>query len=259
MKNISKPKSAKYFMAYDGNGVQHIGRTDTNQVTSTGQPNMIIGDDPDDFLTKTEGLTLDNTNPLPAFGEEVVGGEIYTYNGKLVIGRQTHLRTADEPDTVPALFSTYRVDSSSPLDWIANEQVMDGDIRYYEGLQYVVIQSHTTQADWTPDVVPALFAIYRGDANGAEWIEGEEIDVGETRVRYSKTFLCVTAHVSSIALEPYTNQAYWELVVAEWMQPAGGHDAYQTGHRVTYQGSTYESTINANVWAPDVTGWDLVP
>lgn len=43
----------------------------------------------------------------------------------------------------------------------------------------------------------------------------------------------------------------------EWTQPLGGHDAYKTGDRVTYQGKVYESTIDGNVWAPDVypAGW----
>lgn len=45
--------------------------------------------------------------------------------------------------------------------------------------------------------------------------------------------------------------------IPEWVQPLGGHDAYKTGDRVTYQGKVYESTIDGNVWAPDVypTGW----
>ena len=41
----------------------------------------------------------------------------------------------------------------------------------------------------------------------------------------------------------------------EWVQPLGGHDAYKTGDRVMYQGKVYESTIDGNVWAPDVYGW----
>lgn len=50
--------------------------------------------------------------------------------------------------------------------------------------------------------------------------------------------------------EPSTS--YPELV-----QPLGGHDAYKTGDRVMYQGKVYESTIDGNVWAPDVypAGW----
>lgn len=46
----------------------------------------------------------------------------------------------------------------------------------------------------------------------------------------------------------------------EFVQPTGGHDAYKTGDRVTYQGKVYESTIDANVWAPDAypQGWKLI-
>ena len=43
--------------------------------------------------------------------------------------------------------------------------------------------------------------------------------------------------------------------VPEWRQPTGGHDAYQTGDRVLYQGKLYESTMDGNVWAPDTYGW----
>lgn len=42
-----------------------------------------------------------------------------------------------------------------------------------------------------------------------------------------------------------------------YRQPSGAHDAYKQGDRVTYNGQVYESTINANVWAPDTypQGW----
>lgn len=43
--------------------------------------------------------------------------------------------------------------------------------------------------------------------------------------------------------------------IPEWVQPSGAHDAYKTGDRVLYQGKVYESTMDGNVWAPDVTGW----
>lgn len=47
----------------------------------------------------------------------------------------------------------------------------------------------------------------------------------------------------------------------EWVQPLGadvpGFEPYKTGDRVMYQGKVYESTIDGNVWAPDVypAGW----
>lgn len=45
--------------------------------------------------------------------------------------------------------------------------------------------------------------------------------------------------------------------VPEWVQPAGAHDAYRTGDKVTWQGTVYESLADGNVYAPDVwpAGW----
>ena len=44
--------------------------------------------------------------------------------------------------------------------WRAGETVAAGDRRCYlrTGALYRAIQAHTTQADWTPDVTPALWA-----------------------------------------------------------------------------------------------------
>ncbi len=38
---------------------------------------------------------------------------------------------------------------------------------------------------------------------------------------------------------------------ALYVQPTGSHDAYNTGDRVTFNGTVYESLIDNNVWAPD--------
>ena len=41
----------------------------------------------------------------------------------------------------------------------------------------------------------------------------------------------------------------------EWVQPTGAHDAYALGDKVTWNGKTWESTVDANVWEPGVSGW----
>ena len=43
--------------------------------------------------------------------------------------------------------------------WRSGGAVKVGDRRYYNGAWYVCLQAHTTQADWTPDVVPALWQV----------------------------------------------------------------------------------------------------
>lgn len=51
--------------------------------------------------------------------------------------------------TVPSLFTP----------WKPGEAVNVGDRRYYATRLYKVVQAHTTQADWTPDKTPALWAV----------------------------------------------------------------------------------------------------
>lgn len=41
--------------------------------------------------------------------------------------------------------------------WKIKEYVNVGDRRRFDGVLYKCIQAHTTQADWTPDITPALW------------------------------------------------------------------------------------------------------
>ena len=49
------------------------------------------------------------------------------------------------------------------LAWVAGEAVAVGDKRYYKGVWYECLQAHTTQSDWTPDAVPALWNVARAE------------------------------------------------------------------------------------------------
>ena len=84
-----------------------------------------------------------------------------------------------------------------------------GDVQLYR-----VVQDHTSQEDWTPDVTPALYT-----------------PIGLTKEGYPV-----------------------------WSQPTGGHDAYNIGDIVDYNGTLYKSTINGNVYSPEAypQGWELV-
>lgn len=39
-------------------------------------------------------------------------------------------------------------------------------------------------------------------------------------------------------------------VIPEWVQPTSGHDAYNIGDIVIFDGIVYTSIIDANVWSP---------
>lgn len=55
--------------------------------------------------------------------------------------------------------------------WTAGESVVKGDIRRYENGLYEVIQDHTTQADWQPNVAASLWRVYTPN----ETLQGTEI------------------------------------------------------------------------------------
>ena len=48
------------------------------------------------------------------------------------------------------------------------------------------------------------------------------------------------------------------VVIPEWKQPLGGHDAYNTGDLVSYDGSVWESDVDGNVWKPGEYGWTMI-
>ena len=76
------------------------------------------------------------------------------------------------------------------------------------------------------------------------------------------TVILAAVLASLIAAVSLAAPALWRLVRAAgetgtpaWRQPLGAHDAYRKGDRVTHAGTTWQSTIDANVWAPGVYGW----
>lgn len=181
--------------------------------------------------------------------------------------------------TVPSLFTP----------WTVGEAVEVGDRRYYAHRLYKVVQAHTTQADWTPDVTPALWAVL-GDpgeagtiddpitaARGMEYTYGlyyfdpedgkiylceriGEAEGGKIILQYlpheliGQYFSAAESGETEEPAEPDTGDTY-----PEWVQPTGGHDAYNTGDIVMYNGTAYRSLIDGNVWAPDAypQGWEV--
>ena len=91
--------------------------------------------------------------------------------------------------------------------WDVDIAVNVGDRYQYGEVLYRCVQDHTTQADWTPNVTPALWVV--------------------------------------VSLEEFP----------QWVQPTGGHDAYNTGDKVTHNDVKYISDVDANVWEPGVHGW----
>ena len=94
------------------------------------------------------------------------------------------------------------------------------------------------------------------------WAISRAYAVGD-RVQHGGTlYKCVQAHTSQADWTPDATPALWVVVsideYPEWVQPTGAHDAYNTGDKVSYNGKRYVCTIDANTYAPDVYGWEIV-
>ena len=154
---IILPTDKPILYAIEHNGVIVISdKTEVGNTTFTSNT-VYQSTDENEFL----GLVADKVgdfNPLSDAGEWCEAGEIYGYNGGLVICRQSHYRTIYPPEETLALFVVYREDISV-MDWIPNEPVTVGDLRAYEKITYQCVQKHVTQEDWIPPKTPALWKV----------------------------------------------------------------------------------------------------
>ena len=206
---INKPERTTYWVITDGLGtVLHYGETTPDQVTTTGQPSMVV--------TESEIEHIGNLAPhaahipdLPAMGEALQAHEVYKTGGVLYMVRQSHTRTEHNPDDVPALFLKYRADAEN-ADWIEQEQVNVGNRRTYSGSTYQTIQAHQTQTGWEPPNVPALWSLVV--APSVDWQAGASYAVGAEVVYNSASYVCLQAHTAIIGWEPPNVPALWTLI-----------------------------------------------
>lgn len=83
-------------------------------------------------------------------------------------------------------------------------------------------------------------------------------------VRWSNgLYKVIQAHTSQAGWDPVSVPALFSAyraagTVTAWVQPIGPADAYSIGERVTHLSSTWESTINANVWEPGIAGTEAL-
>ena len=84
----------------------------------------------------------------------------------------------------------------------------------------------------------------------------------DQRVNYEGTlYKCLQAHTSQTAWTPTVAPSLWakvlipdENVIPDWEQP-DSTNPYMKGDKVTFNGIVYESTVDNNVWAPNIYGW----
>ena len=96
-------------------------------------------------------------------------------------------------------------------DWTPGVAVAPGDVLAWDGTLVEVIQGHTTQADWTPDKVPALFKVHRTPEMTA-WVAGITVAAGERFTFGGATYEVVQAHTTQKGWEPDKVPSLWKKV-----------------------------------------------
>lgn len=101
------------------------------------------------------------------------------------------------------------------------------------------------------------------DGNSKVYKTGEWVKYGEDSMGDARLYQVLQDHTSQPQWTPDTATSLYKRVgvsadgTPKWVQPVGATDAYSKGDIVEYNGKKYISTIDANVWAPDVYGWDV--
>lgn len=97
------------------------------------------------------------------------------------------------------------------------------------------------------------------------WVpKGYEYFAGE-KVSYNNSYYrCIQNHTSQADWTPDTAVSLWVSIsdpseeYPEWKQPAGAHDAYNKGDKVSHNDKHWISDVDNNVWEPSVYGWTEV-
>ena len=115
----------------------------------------------------------------------------------------------------------------------------------------------------TDEQAMEIATVYPEYEVGKEYKADEMFSYGTNNVGDPQLYRTVSKHTSQEDWKPNENRALYTPIgltdegYTIWAQPTGGHDAYDAGDIVEYEGTLYISTINANTYVPGVYGWEV--
>lgn len=123
----------------------------------------------------------------------------------------------------------------------------------------------TVDMDTDMDKVMSVASVFPKYKIGTTYKTKEVFSYGTNGVGDPQLYQVLQDHTSSAEWAPdaatslYKKIGVTEEGYAEWVQPLGASDAYNTGDVVSYNGVLYKSTIDGNVWTPDAypAGWEV--
>lgn len=161
-----------------------------------------------DLETVTEQVS---TVKITADGISSVVSENTRINAQLVeqMNKVTKLVLQSEisPDDYADIISVFP-------EWKTDTNYKAGEVVRYNFSAWEVIQDHTSQEDWSPELAASLFK----------------------QVTPKKT------------TDPETGEEV--EIIPDFVKPTGAHDVYMIGDKVQFEGKTYESIIDNNTYSP---------
>ena len=134
----------------------------------------------------------------------------------------------------------------------------NGEFELYEGTVPMDAEELTKEMNSldkkVEEAVKAVFPEW--EPNGYSYFAGEKVSYKDSFYR------CIQNHTSQSDWAPDVAVSLWVEMSdpgeewPEWKQPAGGHDAYNKGDKVSHSSKHWISSVDANVWEPGVYGWD---
>ena len=120
-------------------------------------------------------------------------------------------------------------------------------------------------ATLTEEQALEIATVYPAWEAGRSYAVGDVFSYGTNNLGDPQLYKVVQAHTSQTDWTPDATPALYDAFGLDesgyplWAQPSGAHDAYNQGDIVNYNGTLYQSTINGNVWPPDVypAGWTV--
>ena len=96
------------------------------------------------------------------------------------------------------------------------------------------------------------------------WKAGVAYKVGDKILHHEILYKVLQDHTSQETWTPTDAPSLFAQVlipdvdvIPEWVQP-DSTNPYMRGDKVTYNGKTWVSTVDNNVWAPGVYGWEEI-
>ena len=117
---------------------------------------------------------------------------------------------------------------------------------------------------YNPIDIPALFSFFREDTGELEWIQNEQVNIGDFRFYESVKYEVIQSHQTQSDWTPNSTPTLWKVYsevtepeVSEWVQPTGAHDAYRLNDLVLFNNKTWKCISDYCVYAPNVFGWEV--